>query len=263
MLCSHDMPKFAANLTTMFAELPFQDRFKAARECGFEAVEILAPYSFEIPELEKLLRENHLELLLINISPGTSGETGLAALPGKEQAFKETFDEALNYATELGVRMIHTLAGRSTENITASSDIFVNNLKWAAEQAHKSNVNLMLEPLNNVDVPGYLHSHLSKTRELIETIGADNVRLQFDFYHQQIMEGNLASNLKENLDIIGHVQFSSVPGRHEPQYGEVNVPFLCDYLDALGYKGFIGCEYSAKTDTRDGLSWAHAYGICA
>lgn len=263
MLCSHDMPKFAANLTTMFAEMPFQERFSAAHECGFEAVEILAPYSFEIPELEKLLQENQLELLLINISPGPSGETGLAALPGREQEFKETFDEALNYATGLGARMIHTLAGRSTEDVTASPETFVNNLKWAAELAHKSNINLMLEPLNNVDVPGYLHSHLSKTRELIEAIGADNVRLQFDFYHQQIMEGNLASNLKENLDVIGHVQFSSVPGRHEPQYGEVNVSYLCDYLDELGYEGFIGCEYSAKTDTKEGLSWAHGYGICA
>jgi len=257
------MPKFAANLTTMFAELPFLERFAAASDCGFRAVEILAPYPWETAELKSLLDANDLRLLLINISPGPSGKTGLAALPGREHEFRESFEQALHYAASLGAGMIHVLAGRNAEGVTTSVDTFVDNLKWAATLASESGVNLMLEPLNSVDVPGYLHSHLETTRGLIEAIGQDNVRLQFDLYHQQIMEGNLARNLEANLDILGHVQFSSVPGRHEPQYGEVNVPYLCDLLDELGYDGFVGCEYSAKSDTREGLSWAHRYGICA
>ncbi|MBL6689291.1 MAG: TIM barrel protein [Pseudomonadales bacterium] len=257
------MPKFAANLTTMFAELPFPERFAAASDCGFRAVEILAPYPFETKDLETWLKVNDLQLLLINISPGPSGETGLAALPGRELEFRASFEQALHYTTYLGAGMIHVLAGKNADGVTASVDTFVDNLKWAARLAGESNINLMLEPLNNVDVPGYLHSHLETTRGLVEAVGHDNVRLQFDFYHQQIMEGNLARNLEANLDIIGHAQFSSVPGRHEPQYGEVNVPYLCDLLDELGYDGYIGCEYSAKSDTRAGLSWAHRYGICA
>lgn len=257
------MPKFAANLTTMFRELPFPERFSAAKACGFDSVEILSPYEYDTRTLKAWLNEQQLRLLLINISPGGEGETGIAALPGREQDFQQTFEQALDYAIALEAAMIHVLAGRSEGNTVASTQTFVENLQWAAPKAATAGIRLMLEPLNSVDVPGYLHSHLSKTRELIEQVGHDNIQLQFDFYHQQIMEGNLAGNLKANLDIIGHVQFSSVPGRHEPQYGEVNVPFLCDYLDELGYAGYIGCEYSAKTDTREGLSWAHAYGICA
>lgn len=257
------MPNFAANLTTMFQELPFAERFKAASECGFKAVEILSPYQSDISDLRAWLSDNQLQLLLINISPGNQGETGLAGLPGREEDFRDSFEQAMHFATSLGAGMIHILAGRSGNGVETSEDLFVNNLRWAAALASDAGVRLMLEPLNNIDVPGYLHSHLTTTRQLIERIDADNVKLQFDFYHQQIMEGDLARNLKRHLDIIGHVQFSSLPGRHEPQYGEVNVTYLCEYLDEIGYGGYIGCEYSAKTDTRAGLSWARPYGICA
>ncbi len=255
------MPKFAANLTTMFQEMPFEARFAAASEAGFKAVEILAPYAWDIDALNALLANHDLKLLLINISPGAPGQTGTAALPGSQQDFQDSFSEALRYASATGAGMIHVLAGRSDASVRADTQVFVENLQWAATEAAGANIQLLLEPLNNRDVPGYLHSYLADTAALISEIDRDNVKLQFDFYHQQIMEGNLTDNIARYLGMIGHVQFSSVPGRHEPQYGEVNVGFLCEYLDDLGYTGWIGCEYVAKHGTSEGLSWGAPFGI--
>ncbi len=255
------MPRFAANLTTMFQELPFTDRFAAARACGFTAVEILSPYQHDISEIAGWLSQSGLEAILINISPGEAGETGTAAVPGREAFFQASFQSALDYATGMGASMIHVLAGRETENAPLSEDMFVDNLRWAADLAAPRGVRLLLEPLNTQDVPGYLHTRSDHTAELIKKLDRDNIKMQFDFYHMQIMEGNLAAALRRHLDIVGHVQFSSLPGRNEPQYGEVNMHLLASYLDELGYEGWIGCEYAAKAGTIEGLSWGERYGL--
>jgi hydroxypyruvate isomerase len=255
------MPKFAANLTTMFREVDFRDRFNLAHQCGFEVVEILNPYDLSIDELRKLLDASSLQMILLNISPGEAGEAGTAALPGRETFFRASFEQSLHYASELGAGMIHVLAGRDTKTQAVSKDLFLENIRWAADLAAAKNINLLLEPLNSQDVPNYLHSTSDQTVTLIDQIDRQNVKLQFDFYHLQIMEGNLAAGLKRHFDHIGHVQFSSVPGRHEPQYGEVNVSFLANYLDEIGYTGYIGCEYTAKDNTLPGLTWASDYGI--
>jgi hydroxypyruvate isomerase len=199
----------------------------------------------------------------LNTQPGDSskGETGLAALPGREEDFREIFLRAYTYARELGAGMIHLLAGRSTEDVAVCETTFIDNVRWAADLCHGDDINVMLEPLNSTDVPGYLHSTSDETAHLIELIDRDNVKLQYDFYHLQIMEGNLARHIEKHLDKIGHIQFSSVPGRHEPQFGEVNVHHLFDFLDDIGYKGWIGCEYWAIGQTLDGLSWASKYGL--
>lgn len=255
------MPRFAANLTTMYQELPFPDRFVAARDCGFTAVEILSPYQYNISEVSDWLVQSGLEAILINIPPGDAGEAGTAAVPGRQAFFQSSFQRALDYATGMGASMIHVLAGRRTDETPLSEGLFVDNLRWAADLAALKGVTLLLEPLNTQDVPGYLHTRTDHTAELIHTLDRDNIKMQFDFYHMQIMEGNLAAGLCRHLDIIGHVQFSSLPGRNEPQYGEVNIHLLADYLDELGYAGWIGCEYAAKAGTIEGLGWGKRYGL--
>ena len=259
------MPKFAANLTTMFAELEVPDRFQTARDVGFRAVEFLRPYDNSVAEVRQWLADAELELILINSPPGDpdADERGLAALPGREGAFRESLDLTLEYATGLGAGMVHLLAGVVPDGTPpiACEEVFVANLRVAAEVAKAQGVMLMLEPLNLQDAPGYLHTNTTHTRKIIEAVGSDNIFLQYDLYHMQIMEGNLAEGIRRNLDLIRHIQFSSVPGRHEPQYGEVNMPHMFAAIDALGYDGWVGCEYGAKEDTLSGLSWAKPYGL--
>ena len=259
------MPRFAANLTTMFTELEPSERFIAAHRAGFDAVEYLIPYGHRIGELKELLKAAQLEMILLNTSvgDGAKGECGLGAVPGREQDFHTIFDEALEYASALGVGMIHVLAGVVPDGVApaACDEIFVKNLQSVAGDAAANGVTLLIEPLNTRDVPGYLHTDSDHARRIIDAVGCENVRMQFDFYHLQIMEGDLYEGLKRHLDVIGHVQFSSVSGRHEPQYGEVNLPFLFERLDEIGYKGWVGCEYQPKTSTIEGLTWALPYGI--
>ena len=258
------MPRFAANLSTMFTELEIPDRFAAARGAGFKAVEYLMPYDDPVEKVREWLAGAGLEMILLNTRPGdaAAGERGLAAVPGREADFKDIFAQSLEYATGLGAGMIHLMAGVVPPGRDAESeDTFVSNVRQAADAAASHGVRILLEPLNTVDVPGYLHSNVGQTRRLIERIERDNVELQFDFYHLQIMQGNLGASLRENQDIIGHVQFSSLPGRNEPQHGEVNVDFLFDLLDEIGYEGWVGCEYGPKTTTLEGLSWARRFGI--
>jgi hydroxypyruvate isomerase len=259
------MPKFAANLSTMFTELDVPQRFRAARDVGFDRVEFLRPYAWPVAEVKRWHDEAGLEMILLNTSPGDpdTGERGLAALPGREADFRKIFDQALDYATRLGAGMIHVMAGLVPQGVRpeACDETFVANLKSVAKVAAAKGVRLLLEPLNTQDVPGYLHTRTAHTRRIIEAVGSDNVRMQYDLYHMQIMEGNLAEGLRRNWDIIGHIQFSSVPGRHEPQHGEVNLPFMFDVIDQLGYTGWIGCEYGPKTTTLEGLVWGKPYGI--
>jgi len=245
----------------MFQEYEIPDRFPAARDCGFIAVEFLSPYAFSVDEVRQMLLDAGLNLILLNISPGEEGEVGTAALPGREAFFQNSFQQALTYATGLGAPMIHVLAGKNAGQARTSEALFIDNIRWAADLALEHQINILLEPLNTQDVSGYLHSLSDQTAELIEKINRSNVKMQFDFYHLQIMEGNLAAGLSRHFDKLGHVQFSSVPGRHEPQFGEVNVHHLFQHLDEIGYTGWIGCEYWAKHGTVTGLTWGAAYGI--
>jgi hydroxypyruvate isomerase len=259
------MPRFAANLTTMFPEWPLIERFKAAADVGFTAVELLQPYPVPVADIAEQLKLQNLQLILINTPMGdvANGERGLAALPGREEDFRQAFAQSLEYAIRLKVPMIHVMAGVVPDGVSNSDccDTFVRNLKQAAVDAASNDIQLLLEPLNTLDVPGYLYTSTAEARNIIERVGQPNVRLQYDFYHLQIMQGNLAAGVSNNLDIIGHIQFSSVPGRHEPQFGEVNLGFLFDFLDEVNYAGWVGCEYRPKESTLEGLSWASQYGL--
>ena len=259
------MTRLAANLTTMFTELEPADRFAAARQVGFDAVEYLQPYGHTIKDLKSILRDNELELILVNTRMGNAeaGERGVAALPGRQNEFKTILAESLEYASELGAGLIHVMAGVVPEGSTVRQceDVFIENLRAAAPIAANHGITLLIEPLNSRDIPGYLHCDSSHARRIIDAVAMPNVLLQFDFYHLQIMEGDLREGLVRHWPVLGHVQFSSVPGRNEPQYGEVNIPFLLGVLDDMGYSGWVGCEYRALTTTVEGLSWAAPWGI--
>ena len=247
------MPKFAANVTTMFQELPMHERMQAAVKCGFKAVEFLFPYDWSPDEISRWQGRNDLEIILINTSPG---ETALA---DRQADFRQSFHNTLTYAETLGVPMIHLMAGRATDQTQISETLFIENVQWAAELA--ADKTILLEPLNNIDMPGYLHTSSEHTSRLIDAIGHPNVKMQFDFYHMQVMEGHLVRSLETYRDQIGHIQFSSMPGRHEPQHGEVNVDYLFNWLDSAGYDGWVGCEYTPRDGTVEGLSWAKRWGI--
>ena len=258
------MPRFAANVSTMFPDCPVAERFAAARAAGFDSVEYLFPYAESTDEIAPRLRAAGIRIILVNTPLGDAGggERGLAAVPGREADFRAHFDKALCYARALDVPMVHVMAGVVAEAQRADAEtVFVHNVRHAADLAGKHDIRVLLEPLNHEDTPGYYLTLTAETRRLIEIIGRDNVRLQYDLYHRQIMEGNLARGLADNLDIIGHIQFSSVPGRHEPQHGEVNMAYLFDVCDRLGYDGWIGCEYRPMTTTDEGLSWGIPYGL--
>ncbi|MDE0224109.1 MAG: TIM barrel protein [Gammaproteobacteria bacterium] len=258
------MPRFAANISMMFPDLPVAERMRAARDLGFSAVEFLSPYPDPADEIRRWLDDAGVRLILLNTPPGdaANGERGLAAVPGRQADFRDHFERALEYALALNVPMIHVLAGVvANDDREAAWSVFVENVRFAADRAAGHRIRILLEPLNSQDTPGYFLTRTDEARHCIEAIDRENVRLQFDFYHRQIMEGNLARRLADNLDIIGHIQFSSVPGRHEPQHGEVNLPYLFDLCDTLGYAGWIGCEYRPKTTVVDGLTWGKPYGL--
>lgn len=258
------MPRFAANISMMFPGRPPAEAFAAARSLGFEAVEYLFPYGAPVAEIKKGLDETGIRMVLLNTPLGDAakGDRGLAAVPGRQADFRTGFDDALAYAVALDVSMIHVMAGVVPEPERDDAEpVFVENIRQAAEVAATHGIRLLLEPLNHQDTPGYFLTRTAETRRLIEAIGRDNVRLQYDIYHRQIMEGNLAHAIADNLDLIGHMQFSSVPGRHEPQYGEVNLPYLFEVCDRLGYDGWIGCEYRPMTTIEEGLDWGRPYGL--
>ncbi len=248
------MPKLAASLTMMFQEFPLPDRFEQAAAAGFAGVEIQAPYGVSKEEIAHRAARHDLTPALMNLP------LAVAAIPGEEDAFCEALTRGLDYANAAGCRQLHCLAGRTSD--PAAEDTFVSNLRWGAEQTRSHGVRLLLEPLNTRDNPGYFLTGSRQARRIIERVGADNVRLQYDFYHMQIMEGCLAETVREQLDIIGHFQIGGVPGRHEPDgTQEINYPYLLDLVDDLGYEGWVGCEYRPRAGTAAGLAWAAAYGI--
>lgn len=258
------MLKFAANISTMFAEPNELDRVTHAARLGFQWLEWLFPYNIEISEIQNALQTNELELILINAAAGerVQGEVGICALPHRVDEFKTAMESAFEYTNALGVPMIHVMAGilPNPNDRSRYIETMVENLAWASDQTDQDGPRLLVEPLNLVDTPNYLITSTDQAMEVIQGVNK-NIGLQFDFYHLQVMQGNLGANLRKHFEHIAHVQFSSVPGRHEPQFGEVNCDFLFNYLEELGYEGYIGCEYRPKEDVDQGLSWAHQFGI--
>ena len=259
------MPKLAANLSTLFNEVPFLERFAAAARAGFKGVEFLFPYDYTPGDLAEALRGNGLEQALFNLPPGDweAGERGLAALPGREAEFQAGLERALPYAQALDCRRVHMMAGipRESADRLACRDAYVTNLRAAAAFFAPHGISVLLEPINARDIPGYFLNHQGQAVALLETVAAANSGLQMDFYHCQIVDGDLAKHLRANFAHIRHIQIAGVPERHEPDSGEVNYPYLFDLLDELGDDGWVGCEYRPAGDTLAGLGWARAYGV--
>lgn len=249
------MPRFAANLSMMFAERPFLERFAAAAAAGFEGVEFLFPYEHEPDEVRAALDAAGLAMALFNCPPGDwrAGERGMCAIPGREAEFRDAFATALRYAETIRPDRLHVMAG-----LTSGPDAraaYVENLRWAAAKAPDRT--LVIEPINSRDIPGYFLNRSDEAVAIIEAVGAPNLRLQFDLYHAQIMEGDLTRRLERLMPLIGHVQIAGVPDRNEPDAGEVNFPHLFATLDRLDYAGWVGCEYRPAGRTEDGLAWFH------
>lgn len=257
------MPRFAANLTLMYPEHAFLDRFAAAARDGFEAIEYLFPYDFPAAELKARLGEYGLTQALFNAPPGdwAAGERGIASLPGREEEFRRGIDTALAYARTLGNDKLHVMAGVLPEQADRGRyrDTYLHNLADAARAARADGVTILIEPINPRDMPGYFLNRQDDAQAICREIGAPNLKVQFDCYHCQIVEGDLAKKLERDIAGIGHIQIAGVPERHEPDVGELNYPYLFDRIDALGYDGWIGCEYRPKAGTSEGLGWLRSY----
>jgi len=254
------MPRLAANLSTLFKELPFPERFAAAARAGFEAVEYQYPYEWKAEDLAGYARDAGVQVVLHNMPRGDAalGEHGTASLPGREQRFREDLERALAYASAVGCPRLHCMAGISPQT-QAASETYLANLRYAAKRLAKEGMAVMLEPLSAGTVAGCFLTGSAQAAQVVREVGADNVRVQYDFFHMQMMEGNLAATLERLLPVIGHVQLADVPGRHEPGTGELNFDFLLRHLDRLGYAGYVGCEYNPLGDTVEGLKWAQPY----
>ena len=257
------MPRFAANLSMMFTEVPFLERFAAAEAAGFEAVEYLFPYEHEAEVIRAALDAAGLQQALFNMPPGdfAKGERGIAALPGREAEFRDGLAKALHYAEVIGAQRLHCMAGLigADDDRAHFSSTYLANLALAAEQAAAAGITILIEPINSRSIPGYFLNYQRDGRRIIERVGASNLKLQLDFFHCQIMEGDLAMHLRELIGVIDHVQVAGVPERHEPDVGEINYPYLFDLLDEVGYAGWVGCEYIPKGRTEDGLGWFQPY----
>ena len=253
------MPKFAANLSMMFNEVPFLQRFEAAAQAGFKAVEFLFPYEYEAAEIAVRLKANKLENVLFNMPPGdwTAGERGMASLAGREDEFRAGVANAIAYAKVLDTPRLHVMAGVLPEGADRARHraIFVDNLRYACAECAAHGIAVMIEPINTRDMPGYFLNRQDEAHAIREEVGADNLKVQMDFYHVQIMEGDIAMKVRHYLPHIGHIQIAGVPERNEPDTGEVNYPYLFRLLDELGYEGWLGCEYRPKKGTVEGLSW--------
>ena len=253
------MPRFAANLSMMFNEVGFLDRFDACAKAGFKGVEFLFPYEHPAAEIRRRLDANGLTQALFNMPPGNwaGGERGLASLPGRQAAFRDGVKQALDYAAALDCKLVHCMAGippAGTSPVTAAA-VYAANLAWAAEQAHAAGVKLAIEPINHRDMPGYFLNTQAQGAAMVDAIGRDRLGLQFDLYHVQITEGDITKRMEQFLPVIAHMQIADVPARNEPGTGEIAWPFVFARMDALGYAGWVGCEYRPAGDTLAGLTW--------
>ncbi len=257
------MPRFAANLSFLYTERDFLDRFAAASKDGFRAVEFLFPYEYPATEIAKRLNGNGLTQVLFNMPPGdwSIGERGMAALPGREQEFRAAIAKALEYAAALGCTQVHVMAGLVAPGAdrAAMRRTYVDNLRYAAGEAAKQRVNVLIEPINTGDIPGFFLNRQDEAHAVLADVGAPNLRVQMDLYHCQIVEGDVTTKIRQYIANVGHFQIAGVPGRHEPNVGEMNYPYLFDVIDELGFNGWIGCEYRPKVNTTAGLNWINAY----
>lgn len=257
------MPNFAANLTMMFNEVDFLERFQAAARAGFKAVEYLFPYAYEKAVLVEHLQTHGLKQVLHNLPPGDwqGGERGIACHPDRVGEFQQSVATAIEYATALGCKQVNCLAGIRPATVPPDKlrETFVNNLKFAAAELRRAGIRLLIEPINTRDIPGFYLNYSRQALDIIRDVDSDNLYLQYDIYHAQVMEGDLAHTIETNFDMIRHMQLADNPGRHEPGTGEINYPFLFNLIDRLGYDGWIGCEYKPKTSTNEGLGWVNPY----
>ncbi len=260
------MPRFAANLSMMYVEHPFLARFAAAAADGFRAVEYMFPYAHEASVLSECLREHGLEQVLFNAPPGdhAAGDRGLACLPGREDDFRRDFlTLALPYAQTLACPRVHVMAGVLADGLAwqAARDVYLENLAWAARQAVSVGVDVLIEPINPRDMPGYFLNRQDQAHAVVVEVGAPNLKVQMDLYHCQIVEGDVASKIRQFVPTgrVGHVQIAGVPERHEPDVGELNYPYLFQVLDDVGFEGYVGCEYRPRGDTSAALGWLAPY----
>jgi len=255
------MPRFAANLTMMYGEFEFLDRFDAAARDGFAAVEYLFPYEHPAPLLAERLETHGLHQVLFNAPPGDwqAGERGIACLPGREAEFRQGFMSALAYAEALRCARVHVMAGLAPAGVPADRlrGTYLANLAWAAAEAARCGREVLIEPINTRDIPGYFLNRQDAAHAIVQELGADNLKVQMDLYHCQIVEGDVAMKIRRYVPTgrVGHVQIAGVPDRHEPDDGELNCAYLLDLLDALGYAGHVGCEYRPRAGTSAGLGW--------
>ncbi|MGC9162359.1 MAG: hydroxypyruvate isomerase [Thiomonas sp.] len=256
------MPKFAANLTMLFTEEPFIDRFEAAARAGFKAVEFLFPYAHTAQQVRNAALQAGVQIVLHNLPAGDwdAGERGIACLPERVAEFRDGVAQAIDYAKTLGVTQLNCLAGKAPAGADPAvlHATLIDNLRYAAGQLGRHGIRLLIEPINTFDIPGFYLNRTQQAIDLIDAVGSDNLFLQYDIYHMQRMEGELAATLQKHLPRIAHVQLADNPGRHEPGTGEINYRFLFQHLDRIGYGGWIGCEYKPKTTTTAGLGWLAA-----
>ncbi len=257
------MPKFAANLTMLYGEHDFLDRFAAAAKSGFKGVEYLFPYAYDKNQLADALAANGLVQVLHNLPAGNwdAGERGIACLPDRVGEFQDSVGKAIEYATALSCPRVNCLAGLAPEGTSRDTleTTFVDNLKFAAPRLKEAGIQLVIEPINTRDIPGFFLNYTRQAAAVLDAVGSDNLAIQYDIYHAQIMEGDLAPTIEAHLDRIGHIQLADNPGRHEPGTGEINYPFLFEFLDRIGYDGWIGCEYKPAGTTEAGLGWLAPY----
>lgn len=256
------MPKFAANLTMLFNELPFMQRFEAAAKAGFKAVEYLFPYAFDRKELAAALRDNGLVQVLHNLPAGDwdAGERGIGCHPDRIGEFREGVGRAIEYATALNCPKVNCLLGKLPAGVTAADarKVVVENLRFAAKELQSAGIRLLIEPINTFDIPGFYLNRTDQALSILDEVGSTNLLVQYDIYHAQRMEGELGNTLSKHITRIGHIQLADNPGRGEPGTGEINYPWLFKHIDSLGYDGWIGCEYKPRGTTVEGLGWRTA-----
>ena len=257
--------RLCANLSMMFNEVPFLERFDAAARAGFKGVEFLFPYEHPAQELRTRLDDAGLKQALFNMPPGdwAKGERGVACLPGREQEFRDGVSRALDYAGSLGCTLVHAMAGivpAGVPHVTAWA-VYAANLAWAGEQALQHGVRIALEPINHRDMPGFLLNTVEQGAAMVQALGVDRAGLQFDVYHCQVTQGDITKRFEALLPVIAHVQIADVPARHEPGTGEINWPYVFARMDALGYDGWVGCEYRPAGDTVAGLQWRQKFAL--